>query len=387
MRTVYFDNAATSFPKPPSVILEVGKCITRYCGNPGRSSHPLAMAAADKIYDCRERLCDFFSASSPSRVVFAENATHALNIAIKGLLHRGDHVLLSDMEHNAVLRPIVALCGTGDITYDIFETHRDGRLLSSDEICGGISSLIRRGQTRMLICSHIPNVCSSILPVAEIGTLCRRNGIIFLLDASQSAGHIPIDMAHDHIDVLCAPGHKGLLGIQGCGFMIISEDLTPDTLMEGGSGVDSLSPSMPGELPERLEAGTLPTPSIVGLSEGVRYLTELSPNVVHERERMLFRRLRDMLKSTESLNAEIYAEESEGAVMLFNLKGHSSEEVGRHLSKRGICVRSGYHCAPLGHRTLGTPDGGAVRVSFGLFNQTGELDPLLKALKEYVRQK
>ena len=157
--------------------------------------------------------------------------------------------------------------------------------------------------------------------------------------------------------------------------------------MEGGSGVDSLSPSMPGELPERLEAGTLPTPSIVGLSEGVRYLTELSPNVGHERERMLFRRLRDMLKSTDSLNAKIYAEESEGAVMLFNLKGHNSEEVGRHLSKRGICVRSGYHCAPLGHRTLGTPDGGAVRVSFGLFNQTSELDPLLKALKEYVRQK
>lgn len=387
MSTVYFDNAATSFPKPPSVIREVSKCITRYCGNPGRSSHRLAMESAEKIYDCRERLCELFSAPSPMQVVFTENATHALNIAIKGLLRSGDHVLISDMEHNAVLRPLAALREAGKITYDIFETHRDGRLLSTSEICGSISSLIRRGQTKMLICSHIPNVCSSILPVAEIGTLCRRNGIVFLLDASQSAGHIPIDMASCNIDVLCAPGHKGLLGIQGCGFMILSEDMIPEPILEGGSGVDSLSPYMPKELPERLEAGTLPTPSIVGLSEGVRFLSSLSPGEVHEREKALFRRLRDMLKSTDSLNAEIYAEESEGAVMLFNLKGHSSEEVGRHLSKRGICVRSGYHCAPLGHRTLGTPDGGAVRVSFGLFNQISELDVLTRALKEYIRQK
>lgn len=385
MKTVYLDNAATSFPKPSSVTDEVYRCISYYCGNPGRSSHKLAMASAEKIYDCRERLSSFFSAPSPERVIFTQNATYALNMAIKGILRRGDHVLISDMEHNAVLRPISAFARSGLIKYDTFRTHNEYGVLPDDEICADIMKKIKP-TTAMLICSHVPNICSSVLPIKKIGSLCKRQNILFLLDASQSAGHIPISMTDSGIDIICAPGHKGLLGIQGCGFMILGDGIEADTLIEGGSGVDSLNPAMPEEAPERFEAGTLPTPAIVGLSEGIKYLSSFSPHEIHIRECELFEALRDRLEGSPELSARIYVPESSGSVLLFNLMGHSPDEVGRFLSKRNICVRSGYHCAPLGHKTLGTPKGGAVRVSFGLFNRKSELDILTKALKDFVRQ-
>lgn len=386
MKPIYFDNAATSFPKPPSVISEVERCLCTYCGNPGRSSHRLAMESAERIYDCRERLSALFSAPSPERIVFTLNATYALNLAIKGILRRGDHVLISDMEHNAVYRPISALAEAGLISYDIFKTHGDGGALSDGEILSDITKRIRPRGTRMLICSHVPNVCSTVLPIKRIGEICKRYNIIFVLDASQSAGHVPIDMSDMNIDVLCAPGHKGLLGIQGCGFMILGDGVETDTFIEGGSGVDSQRTSMPDEPPERFEAGTLPTPAIVGLSEGVKYLSTRSFDGIRHRESRLFELLKDRLYSSPELMAKIYAPDSSGAVMLFNLEGHSPDDVGRFLSKRNICVRSGYHCAPLGHKALGTPTGGAIRVSFGPFNQKYELDILTNALKEFVRQ-
>lgn len=386
MKPVYLDNAATSFPKPSAVSDEVERCIRLYCGNPGRSSHKLAMASAEKIYDCREILCSFFSAGSPENVVFTQNATYALNMAIKGILHRGDHVLISDMEHNAVLRPLSALANAGLVDIDIFSTHRGGTFMSESEICSGIIQKIRPNRTKMLVCSHVPNICSSRLPIESIGKICRSNGIVFVLDASQSAGHLPINMANAQIDVLCAPGHKGLFGIQGCGFMILGDGIEADTVIEGGSGVDSMNTAMPDHSPERFEAGTLPTPAIVGLSEGVKYISRISFDEIRANESKLYGGLRDRLESTAELSARIYVPESSGAVMLFNIGDHPSDEVGRFLSKRNICVRSGYHCAPLGHKTLGTPRGGAIRVSFSIFNREYELDLLLKALKEYVRQ-
>ena len=306
-------------------------------------------------------------------------------MAIKGILRRGDHVLISDMEHNAVYRPILSLSEAGLITYDVFKTHKDGRMLASEAICGGIRSKILPGRTKMLICTHIPNVCSSVLPIGDIGKLCRESGVIFVLDASQSAGHVPIDMSSQSIDVLCAPAHKGLMGLQGCGFMILGENVSAETLIEGGSGVDSLAPSMPDDPPERFEAGTLPTPSIIGLSEGVKFLSSLPVGEAHEREKVLFLRLREMLNDSPQLGAEIYVPCSPGAVMLLNLRGYDCEDVGRFLSKRGICTRSGYHCAPLAHRTLGTPEGGALRISFGIFNQKSELETLIKAFGDYIK--
>lgn len=385
MDIVYLDNAATSFPKPERVYKEVDNCLRNYCGNPGRSAHVLAMQASEKIYECRERLASFFSFQFPERIVFTQNTTYALNMAIKGLVSHGDHILISDMEHNSVYRPVSALAKIGYADYSVFKTISDGRPLSSEEIRHSILSLIRPGQTKLLICAHVPNISSAARPIEMIGDLCRRNGISFILDAAQSAGHLNINMKQANIDVLCAPAHKGLFGTQGCGFMILSEDCPKlATVIEGGNGLNSLESDMPDLTPERLESGTLPTPAIAALSEGIGFLSELSPKEVHRHEVMLYNRLANALSSPE-IKATIYTPSAAGSVLLFNVKGHSSEEIAQVLSKNGICVRSGYHCSALGHKTLGTVADGAVRVSFGFFNKLSDIDRLYKTLSEYFK--
>lgn len=384
MSLIYLDNAATTHPKPRRVYEESDSCLRTYCGNPGRSGHPLAMLASEKIFECRELVSAFFGSQSPENVIFTQNATYALNMAIKGLLHRGDHVLISDMEHNSVFRPIASAAKSGYIDYDVFSTVKDGRSMSADEIRRGILALIRPGRTRLLIAAHVPNITSAVRPINMIGDLCRRNGIIFVCDAAQSAGHIPIDMKAAKIDVLCAPAHKGLFGIQGCGFMLLGDSCPPlSTLIEGGNGVNSLDSDMPELSPERYESGTLPTPAIAALSEGIKFLSEISPAEIRRHEEMLFARLASALTS-EKLRAKIYMPSSYGSVLLFNIPGRPSDEIGRLLSKRGICIRSGYHCSALGHKTLGTLDSGALRASFSIFNTKEDVDALYRALVEIV---
>ena len=384
MNLTYLDNAATTFPKPSGVIREVFKCLNTYCGNPGRSSHPPAMEAARKIYECRERITDFLGSSHPENVIFTLNATYALNMAIKGMLKRGDHVLISDMEHNSVLRPLERLKKSGMIEYSIFKTVENGALKSGDEILSSIRKSIIPQKTRMLICSHMPNICSVILPIDKIGDLCRKKEIVFVLDASQSAGHIPINVQSSNIDILCAPGHKGLFGIQGSGFMLLGENIHPKRLLEGGNGINSLDPSMPELPPESLEVGTLPTPSIVGLSEGISFLSSIGSVEISFREERMFKLTREALLNSEELKAKIYLPNAVGSTLLFNLGNIHSEEIGQHLSKDGICVRSGYHCSALGHRTLGTQDMGAVRISFSCFNRESDIDRLMRSLKEFA---
>jgi selenocysteine lyase/cysteine desulfurase len=204
--------------------------------------------------------------------------------------------------------------------------------------------------------------------------------IIFVLDAAQSAGHLPIDIKKQNIDILCAPAHKGLFGIQGCGFMLLGERVSPISIIEGGNGVDSLEWRMPSLPPESLEAGTLPTPCIVSLSEGIRFLAEFGSEEIYAHERSLFAKARDSILNIKELRATVYMPECEGSVLLFNLDGIPSERVGRYLGDRGICVRSGYHCSALGHKAMGTLDSGAVRVSFSLFNTERDVDSLLGCL-------
>ena len=384
MSVIYLDNAATTFPKPRSVSLEAARCIRYYCGNPGRSSHALAKASAGKIYECRERTAAFFGSEAPEAVVFTMNATHALNMAIKGILRRGDHVLISDMEHNAVYRPIEKLSRENFITYDVFSTVKDGVPLPDGDIIKSIKSLIKPSRTRMLICSHVPNICSAVRPIAKIGELCRKRGIVFVLDAAQSAGHLPIDVVKDNIDILCAPAHKGLFGIQGCGFMLINGESVPRPVVEGGNGVDSLEWKMPELLPERLEAGTLPTPSIAALSEGIGFISQIDRREIFLHECGLFARARDMILNSPELSARIYMPEHEGAVLLFSIGDIPSEVVGRYLADRGICVRSGFHCSALGHKALGTPESGAVRASYSIFNGMRDVDSLVEGLKSCV---
>ncbi len=373
---IYLDNAATTFPKPSAVSAEVFRCMTEYCGNPGRSGHTLSLAAAKKVFECRLYLSELLGIGDPSRIVFTLNTTHALNLIIKGLLKKGDHVIISDLEHNSVLRPIKRLADEGIIEYSIFSTGSIDRHNPS-LICAAIARK-KKKNTRAVICTHSSNICSITLPLSEIGAFCHRNGLLFIVDAAQSAGHMRIDMDKMNIDALCAPSHKGLYGPQGAGIAAIRDGLLLDTLIEGGNGINSKDPFMPDFSPDRYEAGTLPTPAIAGLCEGVRYIKNIGIDAIHDYECELFRRARQELSNIK--NVEIYKPEHIGSTLLFNKKGFLSEAVANHLNESGICVRGGFHCAPLAHKALGTPEGGAVRISFGIFNKKAEVDALARAL-------
>lgn len=381
---IYLDNAATSFPKPQSVTDEVLRCMQSYCGNAGRGSHRLAMQAAEKIFECRSEAASFFGLENPENVAFTMNATMALNIAIKGFLKPGDHVLISDMEHNAVFRPIYKLASRGIITYDVFPSMVNDPQASPVRICAGIAKLLR-SNTKMLICSHTPNICSYQFPLARIGAFCRKHGILFVVDGAQSAGHLPIHMKEMQIDLLCLPGHKGLLGMQGSGMLLLGEGLCADTLIEGGSGFHSLDGEMPEDAPERYEAGTLSTPAIAGLCEGIKEVKRLGVERISQHLSTLHLRLQRNLQQLGEVF--VYAPQQTGAVLLLNVEGIEADHLGAMLDQRGFCVRAGYHCAALGHQTLGTPQGGAVRVSTGIFNTSQHIDAFSNAVEDILLKK
>ena len=370
---IYLDNAATSYPKPKSVEREVMRCIRDYCGNPGRGAHPLALAAVEAIYSCRVSLADFFSAEHPENFVFVQNATAAINLAIKSKVKRGYRILISDIEHNAVRRPVHKLSADRICEYSLFNASGDDA-----DVLNSIEEKAARGAD-MLVCTQVSNVTGRLLPIDKIGNFCVRKGIYFIIDASQSAGHIKIDFSKLNFDVFCAPGHKGLFGIQGSGFAYFRKPEELETLYEGGSGYDSSNLFMPNELPERLEAGTLSTPAIVGLLAGMDFVRECGLDTLCAHERSLFRAARERLESIPALT--LYAQEKEGAVLLFNHAEYTPEEIARRLARENICVRAGYHCAPMAHEALGTLARGAVRLGFGAFNTLSDLDALWHALK------
>ena len=378
------DNGATTYPKPPEVYSEMLRSVMQYGGNAGRGSHRLSMAASEKIFQCREAAAYLLGASESERVFFTMNTTWGLNSVIKGVVKKGDHVIISDMEHNAVFRPIYKLAARGYINYDVFRTMENGKPRCARDICSDIAAKIKRN-TRMVISIHASNICSMKLPVSEIGRICRSHGIIFVVDGAQSAGHEKIDVEKMNIDVLCVPGHKGLYGPQGSGMVVLGRELILDTLAEGGNGVNSLEGNMPMFSPERYEAGTLPTPSIAGLCEGIRFVKDIGEERISEMERKLYCKTRDRLSELDRV--KLYIPECEGATLLFNIDGMESERVGAELDSRGICVRSGYHCSALGHKTLGTDNGGAVRVSFGVFNNLNDIDRLCESVKEIAKSK
>lgn len=379
---IYLDNAATSFPKPRPVCDEVNKCMRQYCGNPGRGAHALSMAAATAVFGCRESLARLLGVPTPENVIFTLNTTHSLNMAIKGLLRPGDHVIISDLEHNSVWRPVFRLAEQGGIEYDVFRSFAGDERRSSVRICASIARLLRP-DTRMVICLHSSNICSAQLPVDDIAAFCHRHGLLFVLDAAQSAGHLPLDMTASDVDVICAPGHKGLLGPPGCGVLALRDGLTLDTLTEGGNGINSLEGEMPENPPERYESGTLPLPAVAGLMQGIRTVEQIGLENIRAHEAALYTALLDRLSGLPGV--QVYAPEHVGSVLLFNVGDMPSDKVGRQLDRRGICVRSGFHCAPLAHRTLGTPKHGAVRVSLGIYNTLSDLDALWSALKDMTK--
>ncbi len=362
-RIIYLDNAATTFPKPEKVISEVSSVLRYRCGNPGRSGHKISISAAQAVYDCREKIASMFGGEADN-VVFTSNATHAINLALKTTLHRGDHVLISDIEHNSVLRPIATLAKRGLIFYDIYESSEDPEVLLRN-----ISRLVKPN-TAMICANHHSNICNFIIPIRAIGRLCRRNGILFFVDASQSAGVLPINMKDDCIDLLCVPGHKALYGPPGIGFALFGECFSkpehlPDTFTEGGNGIASEERFMPNFLPERLEAGTLSLPAIAGLSKGIDFVQSFPKDRIHLYESELCANLRNRLSRFEKIR---FYHKKDGSVLLFSVSGFDSEAFAARLDEYGVCVRAGLHCAPLAHKKLGTPSDGAVRVSFGVFN-------------------
>ncbi len=380
-KIIYFDNAATTFPKPKSVFDEVYACMSDWCGNAGRGSHPLALKSAEAIFSARAALASFFDAS-PENVIFTLNTTQSLNLAIKGIMSHGGHVLISDMEHNSTLRPIAKLAHDRKITYDIYPTHKNGVPMPTDEILSGIIRRLR-SNTKMICAIHTSNICSYSLPIREIGALCRRHGLIFSVDAAQGAGHSVISLKNDFIDLLSLPSHKGLYAPQGAGALILRDGLILDTLIEGGNGVNSLELSMGGISPERYEGGTLCTPAITGMRAGVEFIRNIGIPAIFEHECNLWRCMYSRLSRIGRIH--IYAPESVGGTLLFNAAGYDADEIGAMLSEHGICVRTGYHCAPLAHKALQTPESGAVRVSFSVFNTEGEVDEFCKTLENVLQ--
>ena len=380
---IYFDHAATSFPKPPSVAARMAECLTSYSGNAGRGAYRSAMRIAESLYECRVAAADFFGADSPERVIFTGGATAALNLAIKGSVRKGDHVLLSDLEHNAVFRPVYALARAGIVTYDIFPTYATDPNTTVARILRGIEERIRPN-TRVLVCTHASNICSAVLPAREIGALCRRHRIQFILDAAQSAGHLDVNIARFGADAICVPGHKGLLGPQGVGMLILGKKTVLNTVIEGGSGVNSLDPDMPPDPPERYEAGTLPLPAILGMREGLRCVSEQGVDSIRTHEQLLWSRLAARLRETPHITVAV--PHTAGSVLLFHAENLPSEILAAELDERGFCLRAGFHCAAIAHRTLGTPPGGAVRASFGRENTIGEIDALADAVREIVSE-
>ncbi len=375
---IYLDNAATTFPKPQCVIEEMAKCLKKYCGNPGRSSHSLSIKSAEMIYETRELLASLFD-SDAENVIFTYNTTYALNIAIKSLLKYSTHVLISDIEHNSVLRPVHSLSNQKLCSYDIFKTSG-----TEDDIIESINNQIK-SNTKMLICTHVSNVGERLLPIKKIGQLCKDRGITFIVDAAQSAGIHNISVKNMNIDALCIPGHKGLYGPQGVGAIIFRENIIGRSVFEGGTGINSLEFNMPDFLPEAYEAGTLATPAIVGLNAALKWLESVEISKIKAHEENLYNILYDLLKTNNKVT--VYKMNNyPGNTLSFNINGFSSSYVANELNKRDICVRSGFHCSPLAHKILETSDNGAVRIGIGVFNNKNDIYNAYDAIDDITKR-
>jgi cysteine desulfurase family protein len=373
---IYLDNAATSFPKPEAVYEAASRSMREAGGNPGRSGHRLSVSAGRIIEEARALLAQLFNAPRPEQIAYTLNATDAINLALKGVLKPGDHVVTSSVEHNAVIRPLEALKSTGVDYTRVTASPQSGVRL--DEVAAAI-----RGNTKLMVFTHISNVTGTVNPIAEIGALCREHGILLLVDASQSAGLRPIDVRKMNIDLMAFPGHKGLFGLQGTGGLYISEDVDVRPLREGGTGSRSEKRKQPFDRPGRYESGTLNTPGIAGLAAGVKYLLNEGIDAICKKEAALVNRLISGLGEIDGvrLHGPSASRERSGVVSI-TMEGIDPMEVSMILdSAFDIAVRAGLHCAPDAHETIGTlQTGGTIRISAGRFNTEQDIDACLSAL-------
>ena len=375
---IYLDSAATTLQKPPAVSQAVTRAM-KCMASPGRGGHRPAMLAAETAFACRQAAARLFHMDNPEQVVLTFNATHGLNIAIKTLVRPGDTVLISGYEHNAVTRPLVAIGGV---------TIRTARspLFQPEELLRSFAAQMTP-EVSCVICTHVSNVFGYILPVEEIALLCRRRGVPFVLDASQSAGCLPVDMAELGAAFAAMPGHKGLYGPQGTGLLLCGGGAVR-TLLEGGTGSASLQQEMPEFLPDRLEAGTHNIPGVAGLLEGLRFVLRKGTGTILRHEQGLCARAAEGLARMDGVTVfAAPSPEGQGGVLSFTAEGTDCEDVGQALGRMGIAVRAGLHCAPLAHCTAGTLETGTVRVSFSAFNTPQEVDRFLCAVRSLLRLK
>ena len=378
MTEIYLDSAATSLHKPPQVAQAVAEAICK-AGNAARGAHGASLSALRTVYDTRCLAARLLGCPRPDHVVFAANSTMALNIAICGLLSPGDHAISTDLEHNSVLRPLYALQRqgmalsfvpadkNGQVSYDAFE-----RLF--------------RPNTRAVVCTHASNVTGDVLDIPRIAAMAHRRGALLILDASQTAGAIPLDMTALGAAFIAMPGHKGLYGPQGTGVLLCGKDVPVRTLLEGGTGSISIQQEMPDFLPDRLEAGTHNMPGIAGLLAGVRFVRQLGPEAICAGERQLTFQAAEGLRRLPGLQVFALPDLAAQAGVLSIVPEHmDAEALGAALADRGIAVRAGLHCAPLAHRTAGTLDTGTVRLSFSHWNTREEVSRFLVAMGEILR--
>ena len=377
----YFDNAATTFPKPDIVYEKIMEAMKDYGANPGRSGHKLALKINRGIYDTRMSLAELLNVDNPMNISFTFNCTESLNLAIKGVLKPGDHVITTSMEHNSVLRPIKYLEQFG-IESTIVEANLLGEI-NVDNIKKAIKS-----NTRLIVTTHISNLTGTIMPVKEIGALAKEHGIIYILDAAQSAGVYHVNPVTMNIDIVAFPGHKGLLGPQGTGGLYIREGLEVQEIFQGGTGSMSESLIQPDMTPDKFESGTPNGPGLIGLGAGIEYINLKGMDNIRKHEEDLTKYFIEETSKIEGI--KLYGPcdvKKQAAVVSLNIKDYDSSEIAYILDEQyDIMVRPGLHCAPLAHKTIGTLDQGVIRFSFSPFNTLEEIEYGIKSLREIAKE-
>ncbi len=367
---IYFDNGATTFPKPFSVRKAVNDAMSNYGANPGRSGHIMSVKSSEIMFSCRENAAKLFGSANPENVIFTLNCTSALNTVIKGILKSGDHAVISSLEHNAVVRPLEAL-KKNKIEYSVAKCVPYDEEQTIENFRNEF-----KANTKLVICTHASNVFGVKLPIERIAALCRINGILFCVDAAQSAGIADINLSDSCIDFLCTAGHKGLYGPMGTGLLIINSETTPDSLIQGGTGSDSANLNQPEILPDKYESGTPNLPGIAGLNAGIKFVLNRKPNKIYNSELSLAKTLYEKLKRTENVILYTHIPDINNSVPVisFNIKDTESETVAKILNDNyNIAVRAGLHCAPLAHKSFGTQNTGTVRAVVSAFTDKNDV--------------
>lgn len=375
---IYFDNGATTFPKPTTVIRAVDNSLRFVGANPGRSGHNMSIKSAELMYNCRVNAAKLFGIEEPEKIIFTNNCTTALNCVIKGILKEGDHAVISSLEHNAVVRPLEHLKSRG-INYSVadYEPYDDEKTI--DNFRNAIQS-----NTKLVICTHASNVFGVKFPIERLSALCRIYGILFCVDAAQTAGVVPISLKDTYIDYLCTAGHKGLYGPMGTGLLIINSETCPDSLIQGGTGSQSSERLQPDILPDKYESGTPNLPGIAGLNEGIKFVLNRKTEMIERHEMHLAQLLYDKL--CEIKGVTLYTKRPNirhsVPVISFNIKGFESEEVASILNRRfNIAVRAGLHCAPMAHNYYRTDDTGTVRAVMSVFSNSNQVNYFANAIR------